>query len=685
MIRLHAIHRRHQTKSHRAVLILALLFGFATSAVAKGWEPVDQELLSNIVPVVEKDDDVEAVFWEIWVIHSKGIVARSATSCDEVEHYVRLKIFNQRGVEYAQKVEIPHDADTKIKDIKGRTIKPDGSIAELEKKDIYDRELLSTGKHGLKATSFAMPSVEPGAIVEYQWREVHPFNYFLYKRSNYFLQYDIPIQRVIFHFRPDLGTGLTSNAKFFNIIGGALTKEGNGFSGITLENVPAYKKEPRMPPESSVRYFIQIEYGTPGIRYVTSIAEAPVVNPSGYWAAYGLERYEADQKLIEPDRAVRGRTAEIIKNRSNPEEIIESLYNYVKNSIKNVDEDAVDTVPENKEDFKENKDPSDTLKRGIGTSSDILLLFASMATAAGLDARIGRTEDRSTFLFSLEYSDYRFLPGWNIAVKINNGWKFYDPSSAYLPLGMLPWGEEESYILIPDPKAPMFLKTPLSPAEKSLMKRKATFRLSQDGTLEGDVVLEFTGHTGAVIKELNDDVLSVERIENFERQFKELFPAAEITGIQIENVADSDKPFTCRFHIRIPDYGQRTGNRLLFQPVFFQKGKAPEFTDEDRTHDIDFHYPWSETDEVEIKLPEGYEIESKIGLQPINAGTVSKYSLQLSQSQDKQSLLCKRNFFFGSPGNILFKKDKYPPIKKLFDSIHEVDNYTVSLIKAADR
>lgn len=655
-----------------------ILEPLASIAVAEDWAPVDPELLSSMAPAVEKDADVEAVFREMWVINSRGsrdIVGSITGACDEVEHYVRLKIFNERGVEYAQKMEIHYGGETKIKDLKGRTVKPDGSIVNLDKEGIFDRELVSTRESRVKAKSFAMPAVEPGAIVEYRWREVRPYVSYIYQRSNYFLQYDIPIRSMIFHFRPNFG-GKSSNAKFFNIPAGNLAKEENGYSGITLYNVPAYREEPRMPPESSVRHFIQIEYGMSRDR--------DPLNPSGYWANYGLERYEFDKKRIEPDKAVKDTTLEIIKTCGNPDEIIETLYNFVRTNIQNIDEDAIGQVSEEKEAFKENDKPSDTLKRRKGTSSDILLLFASMATAAGLDARIGQTEDRSIFLFSPEYTDYRFLPGWNIAIKVKDSWRFYDPSSTYLPFGMLPWGEEESIILIPDPKAPMFLKTPLSPAEKSQKKRKAVFRLSEDGALEGDVVLEFTGHLDAERKEYNDDLSYDEQVEDMKKQIEKLFPAAEITGIQMENVSNPDKPFTCRFHIRIPDYGQLAGNRLLFQAAFFQKDGDPEFAAEARTHDICFRHPWSEIDEVEIQLPEGYEIESKVGLQPINAGTVSKYSLQLTPSHDGRSMICKRNFSFGSPGNIMFKKDKYPAIKKLFDTVHEVDAYTVSLKKVTE-
>jgi hypothetical protein len=67
--------------------------------------------------------------------------------------------------------------------------------------------------------------------------------------------------------------------------------------------------------------------------------------------------------------------------------------------------------------------------------------------------------------------------------------------AARMPYGMLLWREEGQQALVSDPKDPVFVKTPLSAPQKSLEKRTAKLRLSDDGTLEGDVRVEYTGHS----------------------------------------------------------------------------------------------------------------------------------------------------------------------------------------------
>jgi hypothetical protein len=435
--------------------------------------------------------------------------------------------------------------------------------------------------------------------------------------------------------------------------------------------MPALKVEPQMPPQDSVRAFVLVFYSS------NDQSDA-----AKYWSKIGKERYEDAKPQIKPNDDVRKKTAEVVAGATTPEQVIGKLFQFIRTNIKNVNDDASDFTPQQREKFKENKQPSDTLKRGMGTGSDIIYLFASMATAAGLDARIVWAGDRSDFFFHPGLADDYFLGNQDVAIKIGNEWKFFDPTAVYLPPGMLYWGEEDNHALIPDPKESIFVITPLSSADKSLEKRKAILKLAEDGTLEGDVVIEYTGHIGAEKKEYNDDDSPAQREETLKQMLKTRMSTAELTNIQIDNVRDYDKPFTYRFHIRVPGYAQRTGKRLFLQPAFFEKGIEPLFTTSQRKYRIYFPYPWSEKDEVEIQLPEGYELENPARPQPIDVGAASKYELRITITGDHRVLQCARDFFFGSKDNLLFEPDTYNAMKTYFEAIHEADNHTLTLKQA---
>src|SRR5918911_703233 len=178
-------------------LILLSLFCLialaTTSAQAQDWKPVDPADLALKTPVVEKDADAEAIFWEVRVDDSKS---------DELslKNYIRIKVFNERGRESQSKVDLPYLGHNQIKDIAARVIKPDGTIVELNKDDVFERTIVKLSGVKVKAKSFALPNVEPGAIIEYRWREVEPEGSANHLRLQF--QREIPVQNVTYYLRP---------------------------------------------------------------------------------------------------------------------------------------------------------------------------------------------------------------------------------------------------------------------------------------------------------------------------------------------------------------------------------------------------------------------------------------------------------------------------------------------------
>ena len=380
---------------------------------------------------------------------------------------------------------------------------------------------------------------------------------------------------------------------------------------------------------------------------------------------------------------VKTTSAATIAGASTPEEKLEKLFEFCRSKIKNTNDDASGLTADDRAKLKENKSPADTLKRGMGTGTDIDMLFAALAIAAGFDARVVRLSDRSDTFFDKEFADDYFIQSYDIAVKVGDQWRFYDPASTYVPLGMLRWQEEAQLALLSDPKQPVWLQTPLSPPDKSKVKRSAKLTLSEDGTLEGDAQIEYYGHLAVYHKEWNDDDSPAQREETLRDIVKRQMSTAEVTDIKIENITDPLKPFVYKYHIRVPGYAQRTGKRVFLQPEFFQHGIEPLFSGSERRYPVYFDYPWSEEDAVSIDLPAGFSLDSADAPAPFSAGTISEYNGIMGITNDGSQLIYKRKFFFGGGDSIVFPVGSYATLKGYFDTVHKADNHTVTLKQSA--
>jgi uncharacterized protein DUF3857/transglutaminase superfamily protein len=646
--------------------LLALLPGSAIAG--DNWKVIDPAELAMKAAVVEKDADAEALFWEVRVADEmEGDTPRTVMS-----HYVRIKVFSERGKESQGKIDIPFLSNWRIKDIAARTIKPDGGVVELRKEDVFERTIVKSSGLKVKAKSFAMPAVEPGAIIEYRWKEMRNDRLANYIRL--YFQRDVPVQFVKYYIKPLSFPGFTYGMRVqrFHAEATPFVKEKDGFYSVTLSNVPAFREEPSMPPENSVRPWMLVYY-----------SEDSKLDADKFWKEFGKKTYEQNRSRMKVSDEVRAASASAIEGAAAPEEKVRRLFEFCRSKIKNVNDDASGFTPEERAKLKENKSPADTLKRGIGTGNDIDMLFAALAIAAGFDARVVNLADRSDTFFDKQFPDDYFIQAYDIAVRVGDQWRFYDPASTYVPHGMLRWQEEYQDALLSDPKDPLWVTTPLSSPDQSKIKRSAMLRLSEDGLLEGDVRVEYYGHMAVERKEWDDDDSPAQREQTLLDSVKARMSTAELSNMQIENVTDPIKPFVYAYHISVPGYAQRTGKRLFLQPALFQRGMGPLFSASSRKYDIYFHYPWSEEDEVTIDLPPGYALDNADAPAPFSGGPVSAYKPSLAVTKDGRTMIYKRNFFFGGGNNILFPAEVYARLKTYFDALQKQDSHTVSLKQAA--
>ncbi len=648
--------------------VAALLLGILTLAPAPAhadpWGKIDPADLQLSRPRVTPDADAEALLWEITVEDAlRGDVFRS-----RVTHYLRIKIFNDRGRDSQSRVDIPYGQGVEIEDLSARTIRPDGSKVDIKDDAIFDRVIAKGRGVKVRAKSLALPAVETGSILEYRW--TYSSSGLLTHNLRVDLQRDIPVETIHLRVKPFIFPDheYAMRMRAFNAEVPKSTPAADGFLETTVTNMPAFVEEPFMPPERQSKAWVAF--------YYTSRTQP---TPAEFWNEVGIEAYKESPIATQVTRDLKAEARAAVREATVPEAELGTLCEFCRAKIRNLSDDASGLTDTERAKIPENRSAEETLKRGVGTAEDINELFATLAVALGADARLVWLADRRESLFSRDRMLAGELSRTCVAVHGYGAWNFFDPGDPHTPCGMLPWWEQGEDALMTDEGAPWFETTPLSPPEASLTKSTATLRLEEDGTLEGDARTEYWGHAGASMKEEYDDVGAAGREESVREGAKARLGGADITQIAIEHIQDTVFPVVVSYHVRAPRYAQRAGTRIFINPAYFEQGREAYFPTRDRRYAISFPYSWHDQDSLTIALPPGWQIETADLPAPIESPELGRYESRLRAGAGGDRLTFQRSLVVGGKGAVTLPRETYPALKEFFDRVREADGRLVSL------
>lgn len=96
------------------------------------------------------------------------------------------------------------------------------------------------------------------------------------------------------------------------------------------------------------------------------------------------------------------------------------------------------------------------------------------------------------------------------------------------------------------------------------------------------------------------------------------------------------KPLTLEYNFEAEDIIDEAGGKIYISPLVHLANVKNHFTAENRSHPIDYTHPWSDKYIVNIKIPEGYEVESVPEDLAINlAQNIGTYRFGVTQANGK--------------------------------------------------
>ena len=643
-------------------LLFIFLLGHlpAPAQPPSGWKPVTAaELKMTAADIGDPEASAAVLFREGYLNDDSG-------GGTELLLYIRIKIFNDRGRRFAE-VQLPYKVEVgKISDVSARTIRPDGSIVEVAGRDIFDKLTLKTSTGTHRAKVFSMPAAQPGAIIEYRYRQTYPkgFRYFALD-----LQADLFIKDLLYQIRPPLMSKSDVRWVTFNVDDpGRFKPVWDGTYDIRAQNIKPYQIEPMMPPEATVKMW--------GWLYYSAEFET---TPDKYWRDYAERMHKEALTETRPTKTIHQVVESITAAKDTPAEKLGRIYKYVQSEIQNLGPKEEREPPAENGDFKQNRSADETIHRRYGTPREINRLFIAMLRAAGFDARVAELVTRDENYFYKSFADAFQLNGEATAVVMPGGsLQFYDPGTPFCPPGSLAWEKEAVTALVyGSPGGSPFAETPVTDAERNTEENRMTIRPLSDGRVEVEVEARVTGLRA---RDFRSELKGLTREQQRHRMLtsaKDRLPAAIVDEASVKvsdalNVVKANDAFAA-YSFTLPQAATLTEKRLLLRPALLTRRDETFLPATNRVNSLYFHYPWSESESGVIAAPDGYDIEQLPDPVELDIGAATYRS---SFRRDGARVLYERKLVVNA---IVFTAAQYANVKAFFDRVHQADRALISV------
>jgi hypothetical protein len=582
------------------------------------------------------------------------------------DEYIRIKILTEEGRRYAD-VEIPYFKDSQqIENIRGRTTRPDGSIAEINGQ-VFEKNLIQGRDVKYLAKTFTMPDVQVGSIIEYSYSILLSEDYIF--DSHWILSNELFTKRAVFSLKPYSGYYKQFALRWsWNALppGTDPPKEGpDHIIRMEARNIPAFQAEDYMPPAGEMKSRVDFIYDS----------RIWIKDEADYWKQTGRSWNESLEAFVGKRKAMEKAVAQIVLPGDSQEVKLRKIYDKVQ-QLRNTSFEIQKTEQEQKRAKEQPPENVEELwKRGYGTGTQLTWLFLGLARAAGFEAYGCWVSNRREYFFSPATRDGSKLNTNVVLVKLDGKELYFDPGAAFTPYGMLTWTETGTLGLRLDKDGGSWITTILPEAEESRITRVGKFKLSDGGDLEGRLTVTYTGLESLYRRQQAQNSDDVKR-----KKFLEEEVTSQIEGgtaqAELTNQIDwtnSETPLVAEFILKIPGFALNAGSREVIPAAIFTTAEKNVFVHANRVYPIYLDYPYEKFDDLTLELPDGW----RVGSLPSALDEGRKelhYSFKAEQNQGTIHLTRKLTVDF-----LLIEQKYYPALRSFFQLVRGGDGLQVVL------
>ncbi len=641
-------------RSLPVLIVFAILAFHAPRSSAADWDPVtDAEKSMSSNPL---DPGAGAV-----VLFKRGqidvIEQTSLFWTTRIRTYVRIKVFTDAGRDAAN-VSIDAYKSVRTSKIEGRTILPSGEIIPLDPSKVFQGKAYTEGKNfAILESSFTFPSVQPGAIIEYQVEATEdwffPSPWIFDTRELGTLQSSL---RVIIGPRLTMSQFRLDTTANKIAVSQSSTVKGSQFD-FSVKDLRPIVREPFSLPFRDLTAMILF---TP-IELAFGNGVYPIISN---WDDVGKQVTGDLINMEKGEKEANNKAKDLAEKIPDPRKKAEAIYEYLQQNITSSDLAGVG--------FGRTADAILSAKRG--DPDEINALYVLMLKEVKVDSDMVLVSTQNWQTLALAFPNRSQFSRIVTRVDLKDGVVFADPADSASPFGELRWFDRGVQGLAVKGNKVQQVVIPTGNPDDNLSTGKTTMHIAKDWTTEGDSEIDLKG---AEAIEFRADLMQTAPAK-LEERLTDVFANgnsdAEVTQITHPEFRDSSQPFVLKAHVREKLLNEGEPGGLLLNPWMEDQYRRPRFTTSVRHSAVRFNNPekrvstssWQLAPEIKVEqLPKEIKIDNDFG------------GFSRSCTQSDTVVTCTRTFYLKKV--LLTTNLDYLNVKKFFDEIANDDQEVIVL------
>src|SRR5579864_979566 len=502
-----------------------------------------------------------------------------------IQTYTRIKIFNDAGREYAN-VSVDASKQMRLAKIEGRTILPSGQIIPLDPSQVFRGRSFEAGRnYAILKTSFSFPSVEAGAIIEYQtdeyvdWFYPPPWIFDTYEVGTL----DSSLRVLI---GPRLSMSQFPLDTTMNKISGTRkdTVMGTQFD-FAVKNLRPIRNEPYSVPfrdQATMVLFTPnaLAFGNDVYPLITK------------WDDVGKEVSQEYGNMEKSTKETKNKAKELAEKIPDARSKAEAIYKYLQQNVTSSNLIGVGL----------GRPADELLTSKRGDPDEINALYVMMLKEARVDADMVLVATQNWGTLVRGFPNFSQFSRIVTRVNLKEGAIFADPAEPAAPFGELPWFDKGVTGLVVKGSKVQEAVIPAGTAEDNLSVTRISLEVSRDWNTEGDAEISLKGNEAIGLRgDLLED--PPEKVERFLTDYFGYGRAdAVVSNIAHPDIRDSSQAFVIKAHVKQQLVDDGGPGELLLNPWMDDQYNSPIFKATERHSAVRFNGPEKRVSTSEWKL-----------------------------------------------------------------------------------